>query len=372
MVQLIHQCISTVNFTPLLNGYKSASFTTFRGIRQRDPLSPYLFILCSELLDRLINREVVNGSIKGVTLAPNAPIISKLSYADDVILFCGARISEVARLMECVDKFCGWSGLIVNRDKFGIFTSKGVHPQFIRQIMSQWGFKLLPKDSKYLGLPLFLSANKSKDLAFIKEKLEARVCGWKGKCLSWMGRATLIKPVAQATPIYGMSAFKFLKKLCVDLDAICRKFWWSPTNEGNKFYTPMAWANLCKPLCEGGLGFRLFESFNETMIAKLAWWVLSNRDSFCIRVLRAKYKVGNSWLQANPASFASFTWKGLESARPLLIKRACRLVGFGTSILVWRDPWISDLPSYTPSPRDNLENPQVMAMDQLMKPEKRG
>jgi hypothetical protein len=212
VVQLIHQCISTVNFTPLLNGYKSASFTTFRGIRQRDPLSPYLFILCSELLDRLINREVVNGSIKGVTLAPNAPIISKLSYADDVILFCGARISEVARLMECVDKFCGWSGLIVNRDKFGIFTSKGVHPQFIRQIMSQWGFKLLPKDSKYLGLPLFLSANKSKDLAFIKEKLEARVCGWKGKCLSWMGRATLIKPVAQATPIYGMSAFKFLKK----------------------------------------------------------------------------------------------------------------------------------------------------------------
>lgn len=128
VVQLIHQCISTVNFTPLLNGYKSASFTTFRGIRQRDPLSPYLFILCSELLDRLINREVVNGSIKGVKLAPNASIISKLSYADDVILFCGAKISEVARLMECVDKFCGWSGLTVNQDKFGIFTSKGVHP----------------------------------------------------------------------------------------------------------------------------------------------------------------------------------------------------------------------------------------------------
>ena len=107
MVQLIHQCISTVNFTLLLNGYKSASFSPFRGIRQRDPLSPYLFILCSELLARLINREVVNGSIKGVKLAPNAPIISKLSFADNVILFCGVRISEVSRLMECVDKFCG-------------------------------------------------------------------------------------------------------------------------------------------------------------------------------------------------------------------------------------------------------------------------
>jgi hypothetical protein len=48
--------------------------------------------------------------------------------------------------------------------------------------------------------------------------------------------------------------------------------------------------------CEGGLGFRLFESFNEAMIAKLAWWVLSGRDSLCVKVLRAKYKVGNSWL----------------------------------------------------------------------------
>ena len=234
-------------------------------------MSPYLFILCSELLARLINWEVVNGSIKGVKLASNAPIISKLSYADDVLIFCGARISEVARLMECVDKFCGWSGLIVNWDKYGIFTSKGVHTHFIRRIRSQWEFKLLHKDSKYLGLPLFLSANKSKDLTFIKEKLEARVCGWKGKCLSWMGRATLIKFVAQATAIYGMSAFKFPKKLSADLNAICRKFWWSPTKEGNKFYTPMAWANLCKPLCDGGLGFRLFESFNEAMIAKLAW-----------------------------------------------------------------------------------------------------
>jgi hypothetical protein len=79
-----------------------------------------------------------------------------------------------------------------------------------------------PKDVKYLGLPLFLSTNKSKHLAIVKEKLESHVSGWKCKCLSWMGRATLIKFVAQAAPIYGMAAFKFPKKICEDMDASIR------------------------------------------------------------------------------------------------------------------------------------------------------
>ena len=60
-------------------------------------------------------------------------------------------------------------GQQLERDKSGIFVSKGVHFQFIRQIKNQWDFKHLPKDSKYFGLlPLFLSSNKSRDLSFIK------------------------------------------------------------------------------------------------------------------------------------------------------------------------------------------------------------
>ncbi len=223
-VQLILHCTSTVSFTFLLNGSKSAPFLPSRGIRQGDPFSPYLFILCSEILARLVSREVENGVIKCVKLAPEAPCISKLSYADGVILFYGAKVAEVETLLHCVDKFCNWFGLFINRDKSGIFISKGVHSHFSSQIKHQWGFKQLPKDSKYLGLLLFLSANKSKDFAFIMERLEARVNGWKSKCLSWSSRAILIKSVAQTTPIYGMSVFRFPKKLCEDLDALVRKF----------------------------------------------------------------------------------------------------------------------------------------------------
>uniref|UniRef100_A0A2N9ISI0 CCHC-type domain-containing protein n=1 Tax=Fagus sylvatica TaxID=28930 RepID=A0A2N9ISI0_FAGSY len=207
------------------------------------------------VLSRLINREVESGNLKGVKIAPRAPPISKLLYADDVLLFCGARVWEVGVLMGCVDKYCKWSGQAISMEKSGFFVSKGVHGQFSLQIRNQWGFKKLAKDVKYLGLPLFLSPNKSKDFSFVKEKLEAHVSGWKCKSLSWMGRATLIKSVAQATPIYGMSAFKFPKRLCEEMDAIVRKFWWNPRIEGNKYFTPKAWADLCSPLSEGGLAF---------------------------------------------------------------------------------------------------------------------
>jgi|UniRef100_A0A2N9ILP7 hypothetical protein len=110
-------------------------------------------------------------------------------------------------------------------------------------------------------------------------------------------------------------------------------------------------SNLSKPLSDGGLGFRSFERFNEAMVAKLALWIMSNRDSFCVTVLRAKYKVENNWLQARPAKLAFFAWKGIEGVRSLLSKGACKLVDLGEDTLVWEEPWISDLPSFKPGSR---------------------
>jgi hypothetical protein len=102
------------------------------------------------------------------------------------------------------------------------------------------------------------------------------------------------------------------------------------------------------------LGFRSYESFNEAMIAKFAWWVLSNRDSFCVKILRAKYMVDNQWLSAQPAKNASFSWKGIEGAHTLLFIGACRSIGLEESILVWEEPWIPDMPHFKPQPHPLL------------------
>ena len=72
-----------------------------------------------------------------------------------------------------------------------------------------------------------------------------------------------------------------------------------------------------------------------------------------MRILRAKYKVGSKWLVDRPASSASYSWRGLESCKPLLIKGACKLVGSGENILVWEDPWVPDLPGFRPQPHSD-------------------
>ena len=186
-----------------------------------------------------------------------------------------------------------------------------------------------------------------------------------------MGRATLIKSVALSTPLYTMSSFKLPKKICQDLDAVVWKFWWNPRKEGNCYHTPLAWNELCRPQSHGGLGFRSFESFNEAMIAKLVWWVLSSQDSFCVKVLRAKYKVGNKWLHSVPTKSASFSWRGIESARVLISKGGCKLVGNGNNILVWDEPWVPELPNFCSQPRV-ADNSPCMAVSQRMTPDKSG
>ncbi len=195
-VKLIQQCISTVRYSLLLNGSIVSTFYPSRGLRQGDPLSPYLFIIGSEVLLRLINREQSLGNLSGVKVAGNAQPITKLYYADDVILFCKVKLQEVNSLVQCIDTYCEWSGQKVSIEKSGFFTSKGVHPQFKMQLKDSWGFQQLPQNTKYLGVPLFLSNNKSKDFRYVQERLESHLSGWKSKNLSWMERATLIKYVA--------------------------------------------------------------------------------------------------------------------------------------------------------------------------------
>ena len=196
---------------------------------------------------RLLNREISQKRLSGVKVSNAAPPISKLCYADDIILFCKAKFAKISILKSYLEKFCSWSGQLISVEKSGCFPSKRVSSQFISQIKHTWGLNTLPQNATYLGVPLFLSKSKNKDFRFIKEKLDNKLCGWKSKNLSWSGRATLIKSVVQAIPIYAMSAILLLKGLCDQLDASICRFWWNLKAKSGLYWTSMSWSSLCWP-----------------------------------------------------------------------------------------------------------------------------
>lgn len=97
--KLIKSCISTTSFSILINGGKCGRMKP-RGIRQGDPLSPYLFILASEGLSRLLKYVEAEGIIQGLKIAKKVSSITHLMYADEAILFCKALPCEIKIIRE--------------------------------------------------------------------------------------------------------------------------------------------------------------------------------------------------------------------------------------------------------------------------------
>jgi hypothetical protein len=129
-VNWIEKCISSVSYTLLINGCKAGRINPRRGLRQGDPLSPYLFILSKEILSRLIERAVQRGDVHGVRANRVGPVVTHLMYADDIILFSRAKLAEIKALEQCVKTYCSWSGQQLNKDKSGVFVSKTVHNNY--------------------------------------------------------------------------------------------------------------------------------------------------------------------------------------------------------------------------------------------------
>nr|POE46277.1 putative ribonuclease h protein [Quercus suber] len=211
--------------------------------------------------------------------------------------------------------------------------------------------KKLKKDAIYLGAPMFPTRSPSRDFKFLEDKSEAKLAGWRSRCLSWASRATLIKAVAHSIPTYTLSAFNVSANTCNKLDAATRWFWWKPKDRGGKYIAWKSWDKLCHPKKYGGLGFKKTKEMNLALIAKFAWFVASDRQNLCMDVLRSKYKVNSGWLSADPVTAASPTWRAIKEAKKLVAKGGCFLIGEGKPIQVWSNPWVPEIVNFIPQPR---------------------
>ena len=149
-----------------------------------------------------------------------------------------------------------------------------------------------------------------------------------------------------------MSTFEVHKKIGENLDAMMRRFWWNPKTPSGRFLAWKSWDALCLPKRDGGLGFRKNKSFNMALLAKLAWMIVSNRNSICMKLVRSKYKVRGDWLFMDLVKNSSPLWRAIERVKKLIAKGACFLVRDGTSINVWKDPWVFWVEDFKARPKN--------------------
>lgn len=104
------QCVTTVRFQIFANGEKQATVNPSQGLRQGDPLSPYLFLLVIDVLSRLVSKEVVEHRIYGIKIKPTCPTLSHLFFADDAILFLNANKEECGHILRILEVYNTASG----------------------------------------------------------------------------------------------------------------------------------------------------------------------------------------------------------------------------------------------------------------------
>lgn len=213
-ILIIMHSIRTVSFSILINGQPTDPFHPKRGLRQGDPLSPYLYIICDEVLSGMITKAQQDGLIQGVSIATNAPAISHLLYADDNIVFCRAKPNEAKTVMDILNHYQEISGQKINLDKSEMIFSPNISQTYKHQIQTYLPIKISDSIQKYLGMPTQFGRSKEQDFHFIMDKIWKKLKGWKEKCLSFEGRGVLIRAVAQAIPTYYMSCFLLPKGLC--------------------------------------------------------------------------------------------------------------------------------------------------------------
>ncbi|KAL6216882.1 hypothetical protein ACLB2K_010100 [Fragaria x ananassa] len=331
--------VSSVSFSILINGKQSQFFKPTRGLRQGDPLSPYLFLIVGEVLSKSITAAISSKNLQQIKLSMSCPGLSHLLFADDSLFFLKATAANCTSLRAILDSYCKASGQSVNLEKSSIFFSACTPLHLKELIASTLNIPISEKPGVYLGLPTLSGNSKKIVLAYIRERIKKKLEGWKANVLSQAGREVLIKAVAMAVPSYPMSIFLLPVTLCKALNSDISNFWWGFSDSKDKLHWK-AWDSLCKSKLEGGFGFKDLRTVNKVLLTKQCWRLINRPNSLWGKVMKARYFPNTTFLKAKKGSRPSWVWNSLLTGRETITEHALWQINSGRNVDVWSDRWV--------------------------------
>ncbi|CAJ2627985.1 unnamed protein product [Trifolium pratense] len=204
----IRECVGTATASVLVNGSPTDEFPLQRGLRQGDPLSPFLFLLAAEGLNVLMEAMIAQNMFTGYKIGEQGSMtVSHLQFADDTLLLGVKSWANVRALRAVLVLFETMSGLKVNFNK-SMLVGVNIPESWLGEAASALCCKVGKIPFLYLGLQI---GGDPRRLSFWEPmliRIRKRLSGWKSCFLSFGGRLILLKSVLTSLPVYTLSFFK--------------------------------------------------------------------------------------------------------------------------------------------------------------------
>nr|KAJ0203637.1 hypothetical protein LSAT_V11C500259620 [Lactuca sativa] len=287
-------CLESSRASVIINGSPTKECSMSKGVRQGDPLSPFLFIITMEELNQEMKTAVEKGIFDGIKFQQSKLCLSHLFYTDDA-LFIGEwsrrNIANLAQILRC---FYVSSGLKVNFRKSKVYGVGASHTEVIN-LATPLGCEPSSIPFTYLRIPVGENMNRRKAWEPIIDKFQAKMSTWKVRSLSFGGRLALAKAVPGNLPTFFMSIFVVPTGVIDTLERIRRKFIWSKEYD-KKCICWVAWEKLISPWSVGGIGLGSIKSLNISLLAKWIWRLKTDSSALWANVIRFIHKLdGEHW-----------------------------------------------------------------------------
>lgn len=262
------------------------------------------------------------------TSSHKQPRVNHLLFADDILFFCRTNNKSLKSLSKILQLYEKASGQKINTQKSGITFSNLAPTALKDKIKHALGIEKEGGAVKYLGVPEHFGRKKRDMFTSIVDKIRQRAAGWSTRYLSYAGKLTLLKSVLSAMPNHTMQCFKLPKSICQRIQSAYTRFWWDASPETRKM-SWIAWDTMVKAKKDGGLGIREIESFNDALLAKTSWRILTAPSCPLARVLKEKYFHDQEFLHAKLPASCSHGWRGIVIGRDLIRDHLGWVIGDG-------------------------------------------
>ncbi|KAJ0926587.1 putative RNA-directed DNA polymerase [Helianthus annuus] len=263
--------------------------------------------------------------------------IVNLCFADDLFLFTRGEVKSVKPVLEGLDRFKKWSGLVPSIPKSTVYFAN-VADQVKQNILALLSFKEGCLPVRYLGVPLISTRLMYKDCKVLVERMENMITHEGNKYLSFAGRLQLIRAVLSSLHVYWASVFILPQRVIKDLEKKMRDFLWSngPLGKGK---SKVAWKTVCLPASEGGLGIKRICDVNRALMVYHMWNIITNRESLWVKWIHTYKLRQRSFWDIPLKQGSSWGWRKLMKLRTNVRNHIWSKIGDMKLTSAWFDKW---------------------------------